>query len=664
MMVHHRDRAIHPSMAQRVIQTTQPLVLTPVRTSSGALSVTGAWLLGILASGLALRLVLLPFRWINPDEGAHLMDGQLILHGFIPLVHFQSRQPLYAYLQAGMLALFNGSYMMARLLPVAAIMGTAAFVFLIARRLFTDRIALLATAIYVFHPLVVIWSPIVKTEPLTAFLSSAAIYCTVRFLQSEYRWSLLVLTGAVLGLGFYVRQSTLAVAAAIVVFLLIALRRQPMQLARAYGAFALGGLIVVGLAAAYYARYMTVAQMWHSDLNPLHLVIRAADAVAPPTVQGTGTTGAADSGVRLSLQTWTTTINAVRETFRLDAFLFAGLAMSLGVVAYLRARQRLLLRRHALSLTLLYCWAFTLILAYGYWAIHRGYFTQYFGETVPPLAILLAFTLWYLSGILAPASAGVRPSVALGLGLVAVFAAYRLDPALEVPHVLLVVGLALVVAFVYLRGNEWRRWASLVAVAVVALIAGGAADALDASRLTSVVKLGVTAAAVVAIALVASRQNIERAAYLGLVFIIVAFVSSFAAAGRVMSVAYQCVWSPRTVADVTRYFETHTTPGDQVMSGAMIWAVAADRPPFMRISHPLAYDHGAPPDVAARMSAYLHATPPKVIVLDGYTGRTMLSYLDPDGHFLTTRYTLQKAFRGSRYPVKIYTLKGDAVTRR
>jgi hypothetical protein len=131
-----------------------------------------------------------------------------------------------------------------------------------------------------------------------------------------------------------------------------------------------------------------------------------------------------------------------------------------------------------------------------------------------------------------------------------------------------------------------------------------------------------------------------------------------------MGVAYECVWSPRTVAAVARYIRAHTAPGDQVMSGAVIWAVAAGRPPFMMISHPLAYDGGASPEDAARMRAYLHARPPQLIVLDGYTDRTYLSYLDTDGRFLAANYTLAGIFPGSRYPVKIYTMRESDISRR
>ena len=61
----------------------------------------------ILFISLLIRLWLLDKRWINPDEGAHLMDAALALDGMIPKVDFGSRQPLYTYALAGFLKLFG-----------------------------------------------------------------------------------------------------------------------------------------------------------------------------------------------------------------------------------------------------------------------------------------------------------------------------------------------------------------------------------------------------------------------------------------------------------------------------------------------------------------------------------------------------------------------------
>ncbi len=57
-------------------------------------------------------------RWIDPDEGAHLMDAVLVLDGKIPSVDFESRQPVYAYANAAVLKFLGVNYISGRLLPM------------------------------------------------------------------------------------------------------------------------------------------------------------------------------------------------------------------------------------------------------------------------------------------------------------------------------------------------------------------------------------------------------------------------------------------------------------------------------------------------------------------------------------------------------------------
>jgi hypothetical protein len=52
-----------------------------------------AILLVVFLASFALRLWLLDKRWVNPDEGAHLMDAVLVLDGKMPIQDFGSRQP-------------------------------------------------------------------------------------------------------------------------------------------------------------------------------------------------------------------------------------------------------------------------------------------------------------------------------------------------------------------------------------------------------------------------------------------------------------------------------------------------------------------------------------------------------------------------------------------
>ena len=54
-------------------------------------------LLAVFLISLFIRLWLLDKSWINPDEGAHLMDAALALDGKIPKVAFSTRQP-YTYM--------------------------------------------------------------------------------------------------------------------------------------------------------------------------------------------------------------------------------------------------------------------------------------------------------------------------------------------------------------------------------------------------------------------------------------------------------------------------------------------------------------------------------------------------------------------------------------
>ena len=80
-------------------------------------------LLGILILGLVIRLGLLSLRWINPDEGAHLLDARLLLEGQMPVTDFGSRQPLYVLIIALFLKLFGLSHWAGRLMPLLSSLG-------------------------------------------------------------------------------------------------------------------------------------------------------------------------------------------------------------------------------------------------------------------------------------------------------------------------------------------------------------------------------------------------------------------------------------------------------------------------------------------------------------------------------------------------------------
>jgi 4-amino-4-deoxy-L-arabinose transferase-like glycosyltransferase len=168
---------------------------------------------------LAVRIWLLNKRWINPDEGAHLMDAVLALDGKIPLVDYNSRQPFYTYTIAGIFKLFGTDYIFGRLLPLICSMLVGFVIFLIARLLFDGTVAILATTIYLMLPLEVMNSVLVKTEPLVTLLVCLSVYAVILF--HKYRQTRWLIAAGILGaLGFYVRESALIVPLTVVGFFL------------------------------------------------------------------------------------------------------------------------------------------------------------------------------------------------------------------------------------------------------------------------------------------------------------------------------------------------------------------------------------------------------------------------------------------------------------
>src|SRR5512146_89092 len=201
------------------------------------------WLIGILGLSLVLRLALVPGRWINPDEGAHLMDGRLALDGLLPFLDFGSRQIAYTYVLAGLLRLTHDGYAGVRFGLATLTVANVGLVYLIARRLFDGRVALAAALLYALQPLAIIWAPIVHTEPVTIFPTCLGIYLLIRHFHRPGDRLFLLLAGASLSLAYYVRESSLGVTAAVVVALTAASWGTPALLLRRYGLLGLGFLI-------------------------------------------------------------------------------------------------------------------------------------------------------------------------------------------------------------------------------------------------------------------------------------------------------------------------------------------------------------------------------------------------------------------------------------
>jgi 4-amino-4-deoxy-L-arabinose transferase-like glycosyltransferase len=611
----------------------------------------------IVGAGLLLRIAILPFRWVNPDEGAHLMDARLLLEGLVPLVDYGARQPFYVLLLAGWVRVVGADHTWARVLPMLAGSATAVLVFLLARRLFGRMAALWAVGLMTFYPFMVIWSTIVHTQPFTLVLCTLALYLVTRHLQ-EGGAAQLVIAGVAFGLAFYVRESSLAPLLAAGILLLAypdAEHRRPGR-AVAVAALAAGFALVAVSGMALYSHWLGLGGAWASNVNPLGIVRDGIGAVVGVLSHNAAVTAPSDAArtaepFRDPTQDWSETFGYLRTAARLNAPFLAALAAApvllLGGVT--PERRRDLLQRLAVPLA----WVGSLVLLYGYWLVRRGFYPQYALEFLPPLILVAAAAL----DRFARSSAISTPAFAtMVIALFALVALGHRIGVMDLSNVALVGAAA--VCVLAATGAEARRPAVL-ALAVLALVAAEVASArLGHGRgaLASAAKLGLVVAAVTVPAVPWLRRTAAPAwPRLGAFFLLaVTGLSAAAASGRALSLAYECVWAPGTVRAVTRALASRAGAGDRVLSGGVIWEFDAGLRPVADISHPLSFASGIPAEDEARLDRALRAGDPRFIVLDGYTEQTYLPYSPALERALSTRYRLVGRFAGSEYPVELY----------
>lgn len=621
----------------------------------------------LLAVSLAVRLLLVSHRWVNPDEGAHLMDGLLILDGFRPIRDFSSRQVLYSYAQAGWLALTGGGLIGARLLPILASVGTGFVLFGIGRRLFDDRAALAATALYAFFPLSVLWSLNVHLEALTLLLAGAGFYVTAGARRDEPGWARALLAGLWFGLAFYVRESVLAYLAAAAVYFAYVHRRRPGRALREVALLG-AGFLAVGLAIAlWYLRYLSPEQIWASQLNPLTLPIRILGAVPGPLEGANPPVGVGVVPGRFDQQPVEQGLANLRDMVALSLYLWMAVAVALGFLV--RGRRGpgrpgagdAAFYRGWDSFALPVLWLGFIAAAYAVWFAKLGFYPQYFTEFVPPLCLIAGAVAADAARRWAPGGAALAWIVALAAALGLAFLAGRyLD--LNRPVYLAIACLALLLPAALARG-ALRGWVLLALGAALLTTAAVLGGPLLPRPLRGALNLGVGLSVFAATVVVAARAlgRTDRVVGLAVAVLVGAgALLSFDAAGSLLRLSYQCVWPPGLVGPVARVIERESTPHDEVLSGAVVWALAAHRHPFLKISHPLSFLADFDPEDRAKIEAGLARRPPRIVVLDGYTEKTFGRRLPELEALIARSYREVESFDGARFPVRVYRLEAES----
>ncbi len=171
-------------------------------------------LAGLLLVGLLVRLVLL---WRFADVGLAIHDEHdydqiavsIVQRGEFALTpgHLTSiRPPLYPALVAGVYSLFGvQNYQAVRAIQVGLALVTTVLVYLLARRLYDERVATVAATIFCLYPSLVGATNLVLTETLFTLLLCGFLLLVERSLATQ-SMSILAAAGVVLGLAALTRS--------------------------------------------------------------------------------------------------------------------------------------------------------------------------------------------------------------------------------------------------------------------------------------------------------------------------------------------------------------------------------------------------------------------------------------------------------------------------
>jgi 4-amino-4-deoxy-L-arabinose transferase-like glycosyltransferase len=610
----------------------------------------------IFLVSLFIRWWLLDKRWLDVDEGAHLMDAVLALDGKVPVIEYMSREPLYVYSIAGFLKLFGTDFILARFLPAACSLLVGFVVFLLAKTLFNDKVALLSSAIYWMLPLELFQSVKATTEPLVTLLTCLAFYAVVKFSQSSQRhW--LVVAGVLSALGFYARNSAIVIPVAVFVFIVLFCEGRAREVARNFGFFMAGYGTIVLLVVAYYSRFTSLADLFFRlELNPLSFLPWSVEQLLSLRRPGS------------DAPFWPSDLffKYVVQTTYLHSFLLIGLAFSAVQFAYrLMMRDRQSIRQEMVPQSILYLWVLLLLMAYAFYSYLAGFIIDYSREFLPPLAII--FAAWIYSSVPALKRDGILERFVMGglclSALLFFLHAYRKDFLGMGHHAALTVALVTLFTFAGRFRSSARRF-------TFCLIITGVAAYIAISERVPHLFPGVPSLAVIGIVYCLTwlllREKDQPALrhygrFVCLSLVLASFVVNISFSGTLLSPTYNAEWSPELVGKIASYVKAETEPADEVISGAVIWEFQALRRPFQMISHPFELEF-ATADRKVAIGRAVAMRPPKVIILDGWTERLYIRQIPSLTELLAKRYRLVPMAAGpAAFEVKVYRLKEEPV---
>lgn len=343
----------------------------------------------ILAASILIRLLFLPERWINPDEGAHLYDAKFILDGNIPFGDPASRMPVYVYSLAAFLKLFGVSFMMGRLLSLFSNIGVGIMIFLLGKKLFdSSKIALLASLIYLFSPLSIIWSVVVKDEMPETLFVMIGFFLLLTFIKSEHeKYYMIFFSGFFFAIAYYVRESSIALFSASIFVLIYSCRLRIGKIVKTSIVMFSGYIFVVFLILFYLSNFAGLNAIMDTKLNPIETISDPINKIM--TVSEEISNGNKTTAIH---QPFDQTIEEWIWVMDFDSFLLLGALIFF--IGYFSYNKKFLVSKF--QFIFLSFWLFALVIFYIYFSIRTSFFTPYFGEFLPVLSLILAYVIVFL----------------------------------------------------------------------------------------------------------------------------------------------------------------------------------------------------------------------------------------------------------------------------
>lgn len=521
-------------------------------------------------------------------------------------------------------------------MPVLASTGTSLVLFFLGKKLFDARAGLIAAAIFSLLPLTIIWSTVVKTEPLTILFGCVSMLLLISTLSGQKWWYLLV-SGIFAAFAFYVRQAALYLPVATVLFLLI--RRD--QWLRNIIVYVAGYLLVVMAVFLLYSGHMSWPEMLVSQLNPATLILSRLFqlfGIMPEAYRIVDESGfrILDQSVDYALHSWR------------QALGFSAVAV-LPAFSLLIFPQKLKERTTQTRLFLL-LWAGVVLLMYGFQTANRGYYTQYFTEALPPLILLTAAVAGEFLG-----NYSGHKTVIVFIALPLFFLVYILQrlPASwmsgQAPTMAVAIFFVCVSCWIAEKHRptfmDVFKWLFLPM-----LIVGGFSLFFKLMGAHALVGFLMSLTSLIIYLFIINGKPSSWAITPIVYLLLLGFYLSALFSGGGIGPRYEAVWSPKTLKDCAETLYDHGQAGDQVLSGAMIWTFESGLEPFLNVSHPTELLMRRLADFETQFAAH----PPQFIILDGYTQRKFAKYWEFIKERLAVEYEKLAVIEGSKYPVEIY----------